>query len=203
MKRALWLANCAMGLAVALMIGPVENAHARGGREGGGFSRESPAASGGFSSRYGPAQGRQGSAQSSREQTATGIQSSHQQYASGAQASRQQTATGMQSTREQAATGMQSSAQQYHRSYPYTASHPAWDAGAFAAAATGAAIGAAAASSKAPPPAQVYVASPPCATPTLVPVGSMEYFGCGSSWYTQGYGPNGPTFVAVAPPPGF
>ena len=199
MKRALWLANCTLGMAVAL-IGPAENAHARGGRGGGGFSRESPAATGGFSSHSGSAQERQ--AQSSRQQTATGMQSSRQQYASGAQASREQTATGMQTSREQTAMGMQSSAQQYHGSYPYAASHPAWDAGArFAAATTGAAIGAAAASSTAH--AHVYMASPPCAAPTIVPVGSMKYFGCGSSWYTQGYGPNGPTLVAVAPPPGF
>ena len=169
MNRALWLANCTLGMTVAL-VSLVGNAHGRGGREGGGgFSRESPAASGGFSSHAGSAQERQGRAQSSREQTAT---------------------------------GMQSSAQQYRGSYPYAASHPAWDAGAgFAAATTGAAIGAAVVSSTAH--AQMYVASPPCAAPTIVPVGSMKYFGCGSSWYTQGYGPNGPTLVAVPPPPGY
>jgi hypothetical protein len=206
MKRALWLANCAMGLAAVLLGPAVEKAHARGGREGGGFSRESPAATGGFSSHAGSAQGRQGSAQWSRQQTPSSMQSSHQQYASGAQASREQTATGMQSSRQQTATGMQSSAQQYHGSYPNVASsYSAWDAGAgsVAAATTGAVIGAAAVASASSHPAPVYVASPPCAAPAVIPVGSVKYFQCGSSWYTQGYGPNGPTLVAVPPPPGF
>lgn len=205
MKRAMWFATCVMGMA-AVLVGPAaEKALARGGRGGGGFSRESPAASGGFSSQAASPQGREGSAQSSRQPTPSSMQSSHQQYAAGAQASREQTATSMQSSREHTATGMQSSAQQYHGSYPHAASsYPAWDAGAgrVAAATTGVAIGAAAASTSSAP-APVYVAGPPCAAPAVIPVGSMQYFQCGSSWYTRGYGPNGPTFVVVAPPPGF
>jgi hypothetical protein len=194
MKRTLWLANCAMS--VVALLGPA--AGAAGAR---GFSRESPAASGGFASRGGSAHERQGSAQMSRQQTPSSMQTSHQQYASSAQANREQTATGMQSSRERTATEMQ----RYHGSYYHAASsYPAWDAGAgLAAATTGAAIGAAAASSRSAPPAQVYVASLPCGAPAAVPVGSTTYFRCGSSWYAQGYGPNGPTFVVVAPPPGY
>jgi hypothetical protein len=137
-------------------------------------------------------------------QTPSSMQASRQQYASGAQANREQTATGMQASREQTATGMQSSAQQYHGSYGHVTAYPAWDAGAgrVAAVATGAAIGAAAVSS-ASSSAPVYVASPACSAPIEVPVGGMTYFRCGSYWYTQGFGPNGPAFVAVPPPPGF
>jgi hypothetical protein len=132
------------------------------------------------------------------------MQASRQQYASGAQANREQTATGMQASRERTATEMQSSAQVYHGSYAHTVTaYPAWDAGRVAAAGvTGAAIGAAAASS-ASHSAPVYVASPACTAPIEVPVGSMMYFRCGSYWYTQGFGPNGPAYVQVAPPPGF
>jgi hypothetical protein len=192
MKRTTCLVSCAVGIAAALLVPAVHNLHAGGGRGGraGGFSRESPAAGGGFSS----AREHQGGAQASR-----------QQYASGAQANREQTATGMQASRERTATEMQSSAQQYHGSYAHTVTaYPAWDAGAgrVAAAATGVAIGTAAASS-ASHSAPVYVASPACSAPIEVPVGSMMYFRCGSYWYTQAFGPNGPAFVAVAPPPGF
>jgi hypothetical protein len=198
MKRSLWLGNCAMG--VVALLGPAVGA--AGAR---GFSRESPATGGGLSSRGGSAHERQGSAQMSRPQTPSSMQTSHQQYASSAQANREQTATGMQSSRERTATEMPSSAQQYHGSYYHAASsYPAWDAGAgLAAATTGAAIGAAAASSRSAPPAQVYVASLPCGEPDVIPVGSTTYFRCGSSWYAQGYGPNGPTFVVIAPPPGY
>jgi hypothetical protein len=200
MKQTMWLASCAMGMAAAL-FGQGRGAHMGGGRMG-GFSREGPAAGGGFSS----AREHQASAQASR-QTPSSMQASRQQYASGAQANREQTATGMQASREQTATGMQSSAQVYHGSYTHTVTaypaYPAWDAGrAAVAGVTGAAIGAAAASS-ASHSAPVYVASPACAAPIEVPVGSMTYFRCGSYWYTQGYGPNGPTYVQVAPPPGF
>jgi len=180
----------------AAVLGQGRGAHMGGGR-GGGFSRESPAAGGGFSS----ARGREG-AQASR-QTPSSMQASRQQYGSGAQANREQTATGMQASREQTVTGMQSSAQAYHGSYTHTVTaYPAWDAGRVAAGVTGAAIGAAAASS-ASHSAPVYVASPSCAAPMEVPVGSMTYFRCGSYWYTQGFGPNGPAYVQVAPPPGF
>jgi len=191
MKRTLWLASCAVGMAAAV-LGQGRGAHMGGGR-GGGFSRESPAAGGGFSS----ARGREG-AQASR-QTPSSMQASRQQYASGAQANREQTATGMQASREQTEV--------YHGTYTHTVTaypaYPAWDAGRVAAAGvTGAAIGAAAASS-ASHSAPVYVASPACTAPIEVPVGSMTYFRCGSYWYTQGFGPNGPTYVQVAPPPGF
>jgi hypothetical protein len=47
MKRTLWLASCAVGMAAAL-LGQGRGAHMGGGR-GGGFSREGPAAGGGFS----------------------------------------------------------------------------------------------------------------------------------------------------------
>lgn len=198
MKRSYWLASCGVGIVAALLVPAVHNAHAGGGR-GGGFSREGPAAGGGFSS----ARERQGG--QFNRQTPSSMQASRQQYASGAQANREQTATGMQASREQTVTGMQSSAQAYHGSYTHTTvnAYPAWDAGRAAAAGfTGAAIGAAAASS-ASHSAPVYVASPACAAPIEVPVGSMTYFRCGSYWYTQGFGPNGPAYVQVAPPPGF
>jgi hypothetical protein len=115
------------------------------------------------------------------------------------------------SSREQTATGMQSSAQQYHGTYPYaTSASTNWDAGVgLAAATTGVAIGtAAAASSKAAQPisTDVYAmqtASQLCASPTVIPIGGMNYFKCGSAWYTQAFGPSGPTYVGVAPPPGF
>ena len=112
MKRTLWLASCAVGMAAAL-LGQGRGAHMGGGR-GGGFSREGPAAGGGFSA----ARERQG-AQASREAPSS-MQASRQQFASGAQANREQTATGMQASREQTVTGMQSSAQVYHGSYTHT-----------------------------------------------------------------------------------
>ena len=193
MKRAYWLASWGVGIVAALVVPAVHNAHAGGGGRMGGFSREGPAAGGGFSA----ARGREG-AQASR-QTPSSMQASRQQYASGAQANREQTATGMQASREQTEV--------YHGTYTHTVTaypaYPAWDAGRVAAAGvTGAAIGAAAASS-ASHSAPVYVASPACAAPIEVPVGSMTYFRCGSYWYTQGFGPNGPAYVQVAPPPGF
>ena len=189
MKRAYWLASWGVGIVATLLVPAVHNAHAGGGRMG-GFSREGPAAGGGFSA----ARERQG-AQFNR-QTPASMPASRQQFASGAQANREQTATGMQASREQTEV--------YHGSYTHTVTaYPAWDAGrAAAAGVTGAAIGAAAASS-ASHSAPVYVASPACAAPIEVPVGSMTYFRCGSYWYTQGFGPNGPAYVQVAPPPGF
>ena len=206
MKQLLRAVPCAVGLAV-MFLGPLaEYAHARGGR-GGGFSREGPAASGSFAAHSGSMQGHEGSVQSSHQQYAAGAQASRQQYGASAQSSRQQEANRVQSSREGTAMGIQSSAQQYHRPYPYAASvHPAWDAGAgVAAATTGAAIGAVAASSMASAASTTagYAASQPCPTPVAVAVGSMTYFKCGSAWYTQAYGPAGPTFVEVNPPSGF
>jgi hypothetical protein len=210
MKLEFWCTPCATGLAIMFLGLVIKDASAREGRGGGGYSRESPAASGSLSSHSGSKQESLGSAQSSRQQYGSSAQSSRQQTATGMQSSREQTATGMQSRHQQTATDMQSSAQQYHGAYPSTTSASStWDAGAgFAAATTGAAIGAAVASSK---PAQtsttvVYAtpaASQLCASPTVVPVGGSKYFKCGSVWYTQAYGPSGLTYVSVAPPPGF
>jgi multidrug efflux pump subunit AcrA (membrane-fusion protein) len=198
MKLQFWSVPCAMGL-VAVFLGPmIENAYAgRGG--GGGRSRESPAASGSLSSR---------SAQPSRQQTATGAQSSRQQAASSAQSSRQQAASSAQSSRQQAASSAQSSRQQAAAGYsdPY-----GWDAGTgLAVVATGAAVGAVVGSSTSATaqgqPSTTYATPAPvelCASPTVVPVGGVKYFNCGSAWYTEAYGPSGPTYVQVAAPPGF
>ena len=82
-----------------------------------------------------------------------------------------------------------------------------WDEGTGLAIVTGAAIGAAVASSDSSSTSgsssPEYVASPPCSAPMAVAVGSTTYYQCGSSWFTEGYGPNGPAYVAVAPPPGY
>jgi multidrug efflux pump subunit AcrA (membrane-fusion protein) len=209
MKLQFWSVPCAMGL-VAVFLGPmIENAYAgRGG--GGGRSRESPAASGSLSSR---------SAQPSRQQTATGAQSSRQQAASSAQSSRQQAASSAQSSRQQAASSAQSSRQQAASSAQSSRQQAAagysdpygWDAGTgLAVVATGAAVGAVVGSSTSATaqgqPSTTYATPAPvelCASPTVVPVGGVKYFNCGSAWYTEAYGPSGPTYVQVAAPPGF
>jgi Meckel syndrome type 1 protein len=210
MKKQFCALSCAIGLA-SILLGPASQyAHARGR---GGFSREGPAAGGSFASRSESMRGHEGGFQASRQQYAAGAQAGRQQFGAAAQASRQQEANALQSSREQTAQRMQSNAQQYRRSYPYAGSaYPAWrapgypyawDAGAgAAAAATGAAIGAAAASSIASQPSSTagYAASQPCDTPVVVPVGDMQLFRCGSTWYRQALGPAGPTFVAVRPP---
>jgi hypothetical protein len=208
MKSQFRCPSPAISLVVVFLGLFVQGASARGGRGGGGFSRESPAAGGSFSSHSGSKPESQGSAQSSRQQYGSSAQSSREQTATGMQSSREQTATGMQSSREQTATGMQSSAQKYHGAYPYATSTN-WDAGVgLAAATTGVAIGTAAASSRAVQPSSTAVYAMPtasqlCASPTVIPVGGMNYFKCGSAWYTQAFGPSGPTYVGVAPPPGF
>ena len=208
MRHRLWFAPYAIALAIALLGAAIEHGYARGGGgfhgggggfRGGGFSREGPAASGGFSSHAGSMQGWQHAGQASR-----------QQYGANAQANREQTATGMQASREQAARNLQSNAQQYRGGYPFAGGPYAnWDAGAGVAAAagvglaaaTGAAIGAAAGYPE-PVASGVAVSSPgsPCASPAAAPPGYLQ---CGSLWYTQAYGPNGPTYVQVAPPAGF
>jgi hypothetical protein len=131
MKLEFWCPSPAISLVVVFLGLVVQGASARGGRGGGGFSRESPAAGGSFSSHSGAKPEPQGSAQSS-----------HQQYASSAQSSRQQYGSNAQSSREQTTTGMHSSAQQYHGAYPYAASTN-WAAGVglAAAATTGVAVG--------------------------------------------------------------
>jgi hypothetical protein len=217
MKRRFSMVFCTVVLGVIVFGPATEYAHARGGRGGfrggggfhgfrggggfhgfrggefHGFSRESPAAAGSFASRAGAMEGRAG-----------GFQANRQQYKSGAQASRQQEANRLQSSREQTAQGLQSNAQQYRGSYPYGAyGYPNWDAGAGLAAATaGAALGAAAASARAPSTSAGSVASQPCAAPENITVEGMTYFRCGSAWYTQAYGPAGPTFMPVSPPAG-
>ena len=50
-----------------------------------------------------------------------------------------------------------------------------------------------------PPP----VASQPCPNAAVATVNGVAYSKCGTNWYTQAYGANGPTFVPVATPPGF
>jgi hypothetical protein len=132
------------------------------------------------------------------------------QYGEQAQTGRQQEANSLQSSREQTAQSMQSRAQQYHGNYPYAGRYgvaaaraSAWDAAAAGAAAatTGAAIGAAAGAAMAVPSGTAaYAASEPCASPRIVQSGGMTYFQCGSTWYTEAYGPAGPTFVTVQPP---
>ena len=203
MKDKLWFAACAIGLSIAFLGAMIGHGYARGGGgfhgggggfRGGGFSREGPAAFGGFSSHAGSMQGWQHAGQASR-----------QQYGANAQ-----TATRMQASREQAARNLQSNAQQYRGGYPYAGGPYAnWDAGAGVAAAagvglaaaTGAAIGAAAGYPE-PVASGVAVSSPgsPCASPAAAPPGYLQ---CGSLWYSQAYGPSGPTYVQVAPPAGF
>jgi hypothetical protein len=221
MKHQFWCPFPVISLVVVFLGLAVQGASARGGRGGGGFSRESPAAGGSFSSHSASRPEPQGSAQSNHQQYGSSAQSSRQQYgssaqssreqtATGMQSSREQTATGMQSSREQTATGMQSSAQRYHGASPYaTSASTDWDAGVgVAAATTGVAIGTAAVSSMAAQPSSTGVFTMPtasqlCASPTVIPVDGMNYFKCGSAWYTQAFGPSGPTYVSVAPPPGF
>jgi hypothetical protein len=130
------------------------------------------------------------------------------------QSSREQTATGMQASHEQTSTGLQSNGQQHHGAYPYaTSTSSNWDAGVGLAAATtgvviGTAAGTAAASSRAARASSIAAYGMPsgsqlCASPMVIPVGGMNYFKCGSAWYTQAFGPSGPTYVSVAPPLGF
>jgi len=222
MKQQLRALSCAISLAL-LFLGPYAHARGRGGR---GFSREGPAAGGGFASRaegmrglgerggfasrFEGMRGGEAGFQSNRQQYAAGAQAGRQQYGAQAQGSRQQEANTLQSSREQTAQRMQSSAQQYRGSYPYgAAAYPAWDAGAGVAAATmGAAIGTAAAASSMASPSMAspssagagYAAGLPCASPQVVPVGEMQFYRCGSSWYRQAYGPAGPIFVAIRRP---
>jgi hypothetical protein len=189
MKDKVLLAPCTIGLVIAIAFLGVLLPHGyarrgggapRGGgaSRGGGFSREGPAANGGLSSPTGSTQG-QRSAQASRQQYAASAQASRQQHAASAQASRQEYA---------------------EHAYPYNN----WDAGRGLAVATGAAIGAAAANAvTAPATAPTYGSGQPCADSTIVSVGDTQYFRCGSLWYTQAYGPSGPTFVQVAAPPGY
>jgi hypothetical protein len=42
----------------------------------------------------------------------------------------------------------------------------------------------------------------PC-TPNTVVIQGVTYYRCGSSWYTQAYGSNGPIYTPVPPPPGY
>jgi len=209
MNRILRAAPCAVGL-VAIILGPaVQYAPARGGggfhggggfSHEGGFSREGPAAGGSFASRSSGMTGREGSFQTSRQQYMSGAQASRQEYGSKGQASRQAEANTLQSNREQTARAMQSSAQEYRGSYPYVGS--AWDAGAgVAATATGAVIGAAtAASMTSAATGAAYTTTASCASAVAVPVEDTNYYRCGSAWYTQAYGPAGPTFISVSPP---
>jgi len=209
-----WSLPVAISLAAMVAALPTECLYARGrgggggfGRGGfghadfprGGFSHEGPAAAGGFASRPASMPGHQGGFRPSTPQG----QANRMEYGQQAQASRQHEANALQSNREQAARNLQNNAQQYRGAYPYGGlGYPAWDAGAgWAAAATGAAIGAAAASSAAPGyGSSAYPADQPCVNAESVPVGATTFFRCGSSWYTQAYGPAGPTFVPASPP---
>ena len=185
MKDKMFLAPCTKGLVIAIAFLGILLPHGyarrggggpRGGgaSRGGGFSREGPAANGGFSSQAG-----QRSAQASRQQYAASAQSSRQQHAASAQASRQEYA---------------------EHAYRYNN----WDAGRGLAVATGAAIGAVAANAVTGPATEpTYDSGQPCANSNVVSVGDTQYFRCGSLWYTQAYGPSGPTFVPVAAPPGY
>jgi hypothetical protein len=199
-----WSLPVAIGLAAMVAALPTECVYARGRPGGGGFgrggfSRGGPAAAGSFASRPASMPGHAAGFRSSMPQG----QANRMEYGQHAQASRQQEANTLQSNREQAARNLQSNAQQYRGAYPYRGlGYPAWDAGAgWAAAATGAAIGAAATSWAAPGyGSSAYPASQPCGNAESVLVGSTTFFRCGSSWYTQAYGPEGPTFVPASPP---
>jgi hypothetical protein len=192
MKDKVFLVPCTVGLVIAIAFLGVllPNGYARrgggggprggGASRGGGFSHEGPAANGGLSSRAGSTQGGQRSS----------AQASHQQYAASAQASRQQHAASAQASRQEYA----------EHAYRYNN----WDAGRGLAVATGAAIGAATANAvTAPATAPTYGSGQPCADSSVVPVGDIQYFRCGSVWYTEAYGPSGPAFVQVAAPPGY
>ena len=223
----LWSLPVAIGLAAMVVALPIECTYARGRGGGGfarsgfarggfghgdfgrgGFSREGPAAAGGFASHPESMLGHERTFPS----TAAAGQANRMEYGQHSQASRQQEANALQSNREQAARNLQSNAQQYRRAYPYGRfGYPAWDAGAGWAAgvglAAGAAIGAAAASPESAAPATAGIpvssAGPPCAVPTVVPADGTQYFRCGTLWYTQAYGPSGPSYVQVAPPSGY
>jgi hypothetical protein len=186
MKNRVSLAPCTKGVVIAIVFLGVllPHGYARrggggprggGGSRGGGFSREGPAANGGLASRTGPTQAVQPSAQASRQQYAASAQASRQQHAASAQANRQEYA---------------------EHAYRYNN----WDAGRGLAVATGAAIGTAAANAVTAP---TYGSGEPCADSNVVSVGGTQYVRCGSVWYTQAYGPSGPTFVQVAAPPGY
>ena len=53
-----------------------------------------------------------------------------------------------------------------------------------------------------PPATPAPVLSAPCPNANMVQVGDVTYSQCGATWYTLAYGPNGPTYVQSAPPPG-
>ena len=200
MKNRFLFAPCAVAVAIAFGATMQIAQAARGGRGGGGgFSRESPAASGSLSSRRNPTQGRPSGAQANRQQPGASAHASRQQSAATGQANR----SSAQANHEQTATGMKSNAQQYHDTHIEV--NEGWDAGTGLAVATGAAIGAAVVNSgtadsggRAAP-----ATGSPYAAPTVVSAGNMTYFGCGSLWYTEAYGPSGPTFVQVAAPSGY
>jgi hypothetical protein len=186
MKGKMLVALCTLVAAFLSATLPHGYARGRGGfsrgggvSRGGGFSREGPAANGGFSSRAASMPAGQRSAQASRQQYAASAQASRQQYAANAQANRQQYA---------------------ERAYPYNN----WDAGTGLAVATAAAVGAAAVNSAtASATTPSYSSGQPCVDSTIVSAGDAQYFRCGSLWYTEAYGPNGPTFAQVAAPPGY
>jgi len=204
-------------LAVIGMLASDADAQRGGGGRGGGgggFSRESPAANGGLSS--GSGRGTQGRA-AAQDRGATAGQSQAGQSRAGQtgenQAARQESRASAQASRQQYGASAQSSRQE-----AYDDQH--WDQGkGLAIAATGAAVvgtvGAVRAASAPPPvaaqpsefttaPATPPPAAPaaPCENPTVVPSGGVSYARCGSAWYTQAYGANGPTWVQSAPPPG-
>jgi hypothetical protein len=180
MKDKVFLAPCTIGLVIAIAFLGVLIPHGYARSRGGGAPRGGGASRGGGFSREGPAangglSSRAGSTQGGQRSA----QASRQQYAASSQASRQVYAE--------------------HR-YPYNN----WDAGRGLAVATGAAIGAAAANAvTAPAAAPTYGSGQPCADSTVVSLGDTQYVRCGSLWYTQAYGPSGPTFVQVAAPSGY
>jgi hypothetical protein len=174
MKDKVFLAPRTIGLVIAIALFGVLLPHGYA-RRGGGAAHGGGVSRGGGFSREGPAANGGLSSQTGQRSA----QASRQQHAASAQANRQEYA---------------------EHAYRYNN----WDAGRGLAVATGAAIGAAAANAvTAPATASTYGSGQPCADSSVVSVGDSQYFRCGSLWYTQAYGPSGPTFVQVATPPGY
>jgi hypothetical protein len=135
------------------------------------------------------------------------------------QAQRQSASNENVNTRQQGATTRSQSRQQTAQNYQGHYDDNNWDDGEVAAVAIGAAaIGAMAGyaagesnttqtttTAPAPSTTVVYTTPPPASgglpcTPNTTVVQGVTYYQCGTSWYTQAYGPNGPIYTPVPAP---
>jgi len=209
MSPRFWISLCSTGLALTLLGAMTHDAFAqRGGGRGGrgaagttgsstGFSRDGAAAGGGLSSKSGggaAGKGAQASGQSAESRGQN--QAARQESLGTAQSSRQQSRQGMQEQRIEA----------------YDDNH--WDQGKGLAIAGTAAlavgtVSAISSATAAPPPAAAPAGAPapatippPCENAQVTAAGDINYYKCGSAWYTLAYGANGPAYVQSAPPQG-